>query len=373
MSDQVPVPRALRTAADWGWRVLVLGAAGFFVLRVLGKLELVVVAMFVGLIIAALVGPLVQFLDRYVPRGIAVLLGMLVLFGVFFGIIAFITGSIAGEWTLLSQKFGNGVRQIETLLEGTPFHVKNADFVQWFTNARTWLIDHKGDILKSALGSASTVAEMFVGLALAVFGAVCFLAGGSKIWTWAIAIIPTTSRSRVDGAGHVAWRSFAGYTRGIILVAASNALIVCIGLLILQVPLAVPLALIVFFGTFIPLIGAPLAMIVAVVVALAARGPITALIVLIGIALVGQFEGHVLQPLVMSRAVHLHPLAVALAVTSGSILGGLVGAVIAVPVVSVIYGVCKFWFKTAPPDDPLPPVDVEPETEPAPAEPAPAF
>ena len=226
----------------------------------------------------------------------------------------------------------------------------------WYDNVQIWLIDHRGDLAAGALGSAGTLFEVVAAMALAIFCAVFFLSGGSTIWQWAVKILPQPTRSRVDGAGHVAWRSFAGYTRGIIIVAACNAFVVCILLLVLGVPLALPLALLVFFGTFIPLIGAPIAMFVAVIVTLAARGPWIALIVLIGIFLLGQIEGHLLQPLVMSKAVNIHPLAVAVAVVSGTILGGLFGAVIAVPVVSVCYGVAKFWYQTKPADDPSAPM-----------------
>lgn len=360
MSDQTPVPRGLRTSAAYGWRILVLLAALYVLLNVLGRLEFVVIALFVGLIIAAIVGPLVRILNKVMPNGLAVGLGMFALILVIVGILTFITTSVAGEWTNLSQQFGNGIRQIETWLETGPFHVQSADFVKWYDNAQQWFLDHRADLAQGALGGAGAVVEVFAGLALALFSAVCFLGGGSNIWSWTTKLFSKGVRPRVDGAGHVAWRSFAGYTRGIIIVAASNAAFVCILLLILRVPLAFPLALLVFFGTFIPLIGAPIAMFVSVIVALAARGPLIALIVLAGIALLGQLEGHVLQPLVMSKAVNIHPLAVAVAVASGTLLAGLFGAVIAVPVVSVCYGVAKFWFQTAPPDKPEDPVAVDP-------------
>jgi len=353
VSDTTPVPRGLRVAAAYGWRILILSAVAYLVISLLARLELVFIALFVGLIFTAIVGPMVRFLNNYIPHFLAVTLGMLTLLGVIVGIIGFITNSVAGEWGTLAQEFSQGIGQIERWLEGPPFNVHGEDFTVWYDTARVWVLDHRGDFVKGALGSAGTVLEGFAGFALAIFSAVCFIGGGDGIWKWTIGLFPRQTKPRVDGAGHVAWVSFAGYVRGIIIVAASNAVFVCVLLLILGVPLAVPLSLLVFFGTFIPLIGAPIAMIVAVVVALAGKGPVTALIVLAGIVLLGQLEGHVLQPLVMSRAVNIHPLAVAVAVASGSILAGLAGAVIAVPVVSVIYGVSKFWIQTSPRDTPL--------------------
>lgn len=357
--DQNPplVPRGLAQAAAYAWRILAVLALAYVVLSVLGQLELVVIAVFVGLIIAAILGPIVKVFRKVLPRGLAVALGLVVLLLVLGGIVAFIAGSVSGQWASLASQFGSGIGEIQNWLEGPPFNIDSQDFNQWFENARQWIVDNRGNLAAGAVGSAGRVLEIVAVLALAVFCAVCFLAGGGGIWQWALRALPQPTRARVDGAGLVAWRSFAGYTRGIIIVAACNAVFVCVLLLILGVPLAFPLSLIVFFGTFIPLIGAPIAMFIAVIVALAAKGPVIALVVLLGIALLGQLEGHVLQPLVMSKAVNIHPLAVALSVAAGTILAGLFGAVIAVPVVSVCYGVAKFWNQTKPAPDPQAPLD----------------
>jgi predicted PurR-regulated permease PerM len=191
------------------------------------------------------------------------------------------------------------------------------------------------------------VLEGLTGLALAVFSSVFFLIGGEGIWQWVVSLTPRKSHAVVNRAGAVAWSTFAGYTRGIIVVAASNAVLVLIVLMVLRVPLALPLSLLVFFGTFIPIIGAPVALLVAAVVAVASRGPVVALIVVALIVVIGQIEGHLLQPLVMSRAVSLHPLAVALVVAAGTILAGVIGAVLAVPVASVLHAVIKEISRTA--------------------------
>ena len=357
--DQNPplVPRGLAQAGAYAWRILAVLALAFVVLSVLGQLELVVIAVFVGLIITALLSPIVSQFRRFLPRGLAVALGLVVLVVVVAAVVAFIAGSVSGQWQSLAAQFGDGLGEIQRWFEGPPFNIESADFNQWLETARQWIVDNRGNLAAGVVGSAGRVLEVVAVLALAVFCAVCFLGGGGGIWQWALRALPQPAKARVDGAGLVAWRSFAGYTRGIIIVAACNAVFVCVLLLILGVPLALPLSLIVFFGTFIPLIGAPIAMFIAVIVALAAKGPVIALIVLLGIALLGQLEGHVLQPLVMSKAVNIHPLAVALSVAAGTILAGLFGAVIAVPVVSVCYGVARFWNQTKPADDPEAPLD----------------
>lgn len=357
MTDQGDVPRSLRIAAAYGWRVIVLCAVVYVLVMLLAQLQLVLAALFIGLVVAALLSPWVRVLESIMPRPLAVGLGFLSLVAVFVGVAAFITQSVAGEWGPLTEQFRTGVGSIQVALSQPPFNFSESDLVQGYDNARNWIGENRGQLATNVLGGFGTLVEGFAVLALGMFSAVCFLSNGSGIWSWMIGAVPKSSFSRVDGSGQVAWRAFSGYTRGIIIVAFTNAVFVCILLLILGVPLALPLSILVFFGTFIPLVGAPIAMLVAVVVALAAKGPIIALVVLVGIALIGQFEGHVLHPLVMSKAVNLHPLAVALAVASGTLLAGLLGAVLAVPVISVLYGVAKFWVQTAPPDDEPPVTD----------------
>lgn len=324
-------------------------------LQLLAMLELVAICVFVALIVTALAKPIMKLCRKVMPRVPAAVAALLALVVAILAILAFITGSVAGEWDGLLEQFRGGVGEIEQWLANGPFHIATNDIVAWYDNGRSWLLEHRGELATRALGGAGTAAELLAGFALSLFTAVCFLVGGDGIWMWILRLFPRRVRARVDGAGAVAWRSFAGYTRGIIIVAAANATFVAILLLALRVPLAIPLALLVFFGTFVPLIGAPLAMVVATVVALGTRGPWYAIGVVIGIFLLGQLEGHVLQPVVMSRTVSIHPLAVAVALTAGTILAGIIGAIVAVPVVSVIYGVAKFWIQTAPhPIDELP-------------------
>jgi predicted PurR-regulated permease PerM len=201
---------------------------------------------------------------------------------------------------------------------------------------------------------------------LAIFCTIFFLASGTSMWRWFMSQVPVRTRSRWYAAAGAGWYTFSGYTRGTVLVAISNGVLAGIFLSILGVPLAAPLAVLVFIGTFIPLIGAPLAMIIAAVVALAADGLLTALIVTLGIAGIGQLEGHVLQPLIMGKQVSLHPVVVALGVTCGTVVGGILGAIIAVPLIAVAWSVFG-TLRTPPPagppaDDDTDPPAASPET-----------
>ncbi|MEO6144472.1 MAG: AI-2E family transporter [Dermatophilaceae bacterium] len=330
---------SLNVAASYAWRLIVLAVAVYLVFVVLAELTLVAVAVFVGLVIAALLRPLVDLFTRAMPRGLAVAVSLLLTFVASGGIFTFIANSVAGQSDKLTTQFSDGLADIQSSLTGAPFHLRAIDLSQLGQQARDWVTQNGGSLAVQALGGAGIAVEALTGLFLAVFCSVFFLTSGERIWNWLLVQTGNGGRRRWDDAAHAGWATFAGYTRGVVIIAATNAILVGVALLILQVPLALPLALLTFFAAFIPLIGAPVALAVATLVALAARGPFIALLVLALIVVIGQIEGHLLHPLVMSRAVNLHPLAVALAVASGTVLAGVIGAVVAVPLVAVAWTV----------------------------------
>src|SRR5947199_9324337 len=169
---------------------------------------------------------------------------------------------------------------------------------------------------------------------LVLFSLIFFLHGGSEIWTFLLNGVPHRARSRVDGAGRRGLAALVHYVRATAIVAAVDAVVIGMALGILRVPLAIPLATLVFLGAFIPIIGAVATGAAAVLVALVAQGPVTALIVLAVIIGVMQLESHVLQPLLLGRAVALHPLAVVLAIGTGLFVWGIAGALFAVPLLA---------------------------------------
>jgi predicted PurR-regulated permease PerM len=337
-SDQPVVPYGLRVAAAYAWRLVAVAIAVYLLSVVLAKLTFVAVAIFGALVISALLRPVVDVFSRAFPRGLAVLMALLLTIVSFIGIFTFIANSIAGQSASLSAQFASGLASIQHSLTGPPFHMAAVDLTQLGQQARDWVTQNGGSLVGQALGSASLAVEALTGIVLAVFCSAFFLTSGDRIWRWLLTEAGG-NRRRWDSAARAGWATFAGYTRGIVIIAASNAIFVCVALLILRVPLALPLALLTFFAAFIPLIGSPIALAVATLVALAARGPLTALLVLALIVVIGQIEGHLLHPMVMSRAVNLHPLVVALTVASGTVLAGVIGAIVAVPVVAVTWTV----------------------------------
>jgi putative heme transporter len=332
------VHHGLRVAAAYAWRLIVLGVAVYLVFAVLAKLTLVAVAVFVGLVISALLRPLVDLVARALPRGLAVVVALLATIVALGGVFTFVADSVAGQSGSLTTQFIGGLADIERSLTGAPFHLRAVDLTQLGQQVRDWVTQNGGSLAGQALGGAGVAVEVLTGFVLAIFCSVFFLTSGDRIWTWLLTQAGG-DRRRWDGAARAGWATFAGYTRGVVIIAATNAVLVCVALLILRVPLALPLALLTFFAAFIPLIGSPVALGVATLVALAARGPLIALLVLSLVVIIGQIEGHLLHPMVMSRAVNLHPLAVALTVASGTVLAGVIGAVVAVPLVAVTWTV----------------------------------
>lgn len=334
-------PHWLRVMAGVSWRLLVVLAAVALVFYATSRVQLLFIAVFLAFVFSAVLRPIVDFLSRFMWRGLAT--GLAILGGILFfvGLLTYIGYSIANQWNDLTKQFSDGISQITDFLESgaLPFTITNDQIAEWIGNAQQWVQDHAGDLASQAAAGAGSVVEIFTALALAIFCTVFFLARGQEMWTWFLNQLPTRFRETWKVAGGAGWYTFSGYTRGTVIIAVTDGLLAFILLTILQVPLSAPLAVLVMIGAFIPLVGAPAAMIVAMIVALAANGLWSAAIVGIGIALIGQFEGHILQPLVMGKQVSLHPVVVALAVTAGTLTAGILGAVIAVPLVSVVWAI----------------------------------
>jgi predicted PurR-regulated permease PerM len=348
------VPRWLRTSAGITWRLLVLLAGVALVFFATSQVQLLFVAVFIAFVFTAVLRPVVDFYSRVMPRGLATALGLLTGFLVLAGMVFYVGYSVANQWQALSRQFGDGIDQIIEFLEHGPLPVSitNEQITEWIDTGRQWLQEHAGDLAGQAAESAGSVVEVFTALALAVFCAVFFLARGQEMWTWFLNQLPRGVRDSWMTAGGAGWYTFSGYTRGIVIIAVTDGFLAFVLLSIIGVPLAAPLAVLVLIGAFIPLIGAPAAMVIAMIVALAANGPLQAAFVGLGIALIGQFEGHVLQPLVMGKQVSLHPVVVGLAVAGGTLTAGILGAVIAVPLVSVVWAIYSRFHQTDPPMEP---------------------
>jgi predicted PurR-regulated permease PerM len=346
-------PHWLRVVAGWSWRVLVVVAAVALVFWATTKVLLVFIAVFIALVFTAVLRPLVDVLDRAMPRGLAVAVSMIGAFLTVIGLLTYVGFSVAGQWSNLGRQFNDGIQAVLDLVEKSPLNLTNTTVEVRARPAppRDWIAENSSAIASQALSSAGSVGLVFMVLALATFCTVFFLSRGQEMWVWFLNQLPARMREPWHVGGGVAWYTFSGYTRGTVIIAAADGVLAVIALLILDVPLAAPLAVLVFIGAFIPLIGAPLAMVIAMIVALAANGVVNAILVGVVIALIGQFEGHILQPLVMGKQVSLHPVVVALSVTGGTLVAGILGAVIAVPLIAVAWAVFARLRHVDPPTD----------------------
>jgi predicted PurR-regulated permease PerM len=339
--SQSPAAPRINRAAGYAWLFLVLAAAVYVLLVILARVWLAAVAIFVALVITALLRPVVDLFDRALPRSLAVATSLIAAAVVILGLLTIVGVSVARQAARLSSQFHGGLRKVTGWLQASPMHLRPQQVDHTVAQGRHWLTRHEGELAGHAASGVGSAAALFTGAVLALFCAIFFLASGERMWTWCLQQIPGATRDRWEVATRAGWATFQGYARATVLVAASNAALVAAALLILRVPLALPLSLLVFLASFIPLVGGAFSLAVAALVTLAARGPAIALVVLILIPILGQIEGHIFQPLIMSRSVRLHPVVVVIAVVCGGLLGGVIAAVIAVPLVAVAWSVVK--------------------------------
>ena len=334
VADESVTP-LVRKAAAWAWRLLVILAAVVALLWAFKRLELIFVPVALAIILAALLLPPVDFLARRgAPRGGAVALVLLSGIAVVGGILTFVITQFIEGVPALAKQVTASIEGVSGWLQHGPLDISPEQIDQVRKSAIEALQNNQAKLTSGALSTASTVTEIVTGALLVLFTLIFVLHGGRNIFAFVTKIFPDNVREQVRDAGRAGFRSLIGYVRATFLVALVDAVGIGLGLAFMGVPLALPLASLVFLGAFIPLVGAVIAGFLAVVVALIAKGWIFALITLGLIIAVQQLEGHVLQPLVMGRAVSIHPLAIVLAIAGGGVLAGIVGALLAVPVVA---------------------------------------
>lgn len=355
------LPDWLRLAGLGSWSIIGILIIVAMVVMAVANVSEVFVAIFVSLLATAILNPVVNVLARWVPRWVAVCLAILAFFGVFGGLVVVVVTSVAGQWPKLTDQFGNGVDMIIDFLQSTPFHIRltPTEVTDWVNEmiqkGQSYVATNWGKLAGDVLSNVSSVALVFTVIALAVFTTIFFLHSGSQMWRWFLNLLPERRRDTTHRAASAGWSTFSGYARGTMLVAATDAILAGIFLQVLGVPVAPALGVLVFIGAFVPLIGAPTAMAIAMVVALASDGIVKAAIVGVGIAGIGQLEGHVLQPLIMGHQVSLHPVVVGLGVAIGTFTAGLLGAVIAIPIISVCWSVfCELHHPDPPIEGDLP-------------------
>jgi putative heme transporter len=335
--DDAEVPHSLRIAAAWSWRLIVVGLVGWVLLQFIGMISVVVIPLAIALLLSALMAPAVGLLFRLkVPRSLATFLVLVGGIAVIAGTLTLVINQFIDGLPELTSKTTQGVRQIQEWAKTGPLHLSDAQLNNAIDNGQNWINSNTATLTSTGLSTAATLAELVTGMLLVLFSTFFFLRDGRKIWRFIVRLFPLNARWSLADAGDASWATLSNYVRATVLVAFIDALGIGLALVILKIPFPFPLAALVFLGAFIPIVGASVSGAVAVLVALVDQGWVVSLIVLGAVILVQQVEGHVLQPLIMGRAVAIHPLVVIVGIASGVILAGIIGALVAVPVIAVL-------------------------------------
>ncbi|MDT0265398.1 AI-2E family transporter [Streptomyces sp. DSM 44915] len=331
------IPWGVRVAAEAAWRTLVLAAVVWVLIQVVSAVSLLVISFAAGLLITALLQPIVGWLKRMgLGGGAATAVTAFGGFGVMGLTGWFVVWQVLENSDRLVDQVQEGVEELRDWVLELPFDITEENLDQWVTDINEWIRNHSEELTSAGLEGVNYAVQFLTGAGLTLFVVLFLLYDGGGVWRWFLRLVPRAARESVAGAGPRAWITLTGYVRGTVIVAMIDAIGIGIGLFIIDVPMAVPLAVIVFLSAFVPLVGAIASGALAVLVAVVTNGVVDALLVLGVVLLVQQIEGNVLQPFILGRMVRVHPLAVVLGVAAGSMVAGIPGAVVAVPLIAVV-------------------------------------
>ena len=331
----------MRTAAAWSWRILVVAAVAALVIFLVIQLRLIVIPLMVALLLAALLVPFSNFLQRHGwLKWLAVAVNEVGIIAVVAGLITIVVWQVRAGFPSLQEQTIAKFIEFEQFLVELPLGLSEEDITGFVDDAIATIQDDIGTIVSVALGLGGDLGEILAGALIALFATLFILIDGRAIWDWIVRLFPRPARVAVFGAGGAGWITLTSFVKVQILVAAIDAIGIGLGAWILGLflggfPLVIPIAIAVFLGSFIPIVGAVLSGALAVFIALIYLGPIPAVIMLGIVIGVQQLEGNVLQPFLIGTAVKVHPLPVVLAVSTGGFIAGIAGALFAVPVVAV--------------------------------------
>ncbi|MDN4474090.1 AI-2E family transporter [Demequina zhanjiangensis] len=329
------VPAWLRIAAAWGWRLIVVGVVVVAAGSLFTTVSTIVIPVIIALFIAAPLEVVVARLQSWhIPRGLGSAIAILGLFTVVSALVVLAGAEIVSGFDELRIAALQGFNELITWLSEGPLHISAEQLQEIQDNILSLVQGNALGLASGALSFTGTIGGLVAGTVIALLSLFFFMRDGSSMWGWAVGLLPDDNIDQVDRAGNNAWHTLRRYTQTSVFVAFVDAVGIGVGAWILGVPLALPIGILVFLFSFIPLFGATLSGIIAVLVALVDGGPITALIMAGIVLLVQQIEGNVLYPWLFGKVSSLHPMVILLTVAAGTLLLGLVGAIIAVPVVA---------------------------------------
>ena len=332
------VPQLVKDAAGWSWRILVVGFLLMKTGQLYQRLELATIPLSVAILLTALLRPVQLRLERWrLPRSAAAVITVLLSLVVLGGIAAFVINRASAGYDQLASSIDQIVRDTKDWLVNGPLHLRRSS-VEGFDvgSLKDFLQGRQGQVVSGVVDAGKTAFETITSVVLTLFLTIFLLYDGPQVWRWLTALFPDERRGTVDHVGARMWETVSGYVTGTFIVATFHGVVIGVTLAIVGAPLVAPLAVLVFIGAFIPLIGAVVFGGLAVLVVLVADSPTAAVVVLIVLVVGNQIESHVLQPFVVGRHVSLHPMGIALTLAIGALLGGLPGAIFAVPLVAAV-------------------------------------
>jgi putative heme transporter len=359
------VPVGVEIAAGWAWRILLIfaaGAVGIWLLRYFSEITVPVAIAVLGT--ALTVGAVDWLAAHHIPRLLATFIVVITMLLAFFGMLALVGQQLATQVDDLKANIVEGISQVQDWARTGPLSLSDAQLQSWIDDAKATISSSDTSVVTRVTEVGATITHVVAGFFIALFSAFFFLYEGDRIWSWVVALFPRAARERVHSSGQTAWHSLTAFVRATVIVALTDALGVAFAAWVLGVPLTLAIGVIVFLGAFVPIIGALVSGMVAVLVALVAQGPWVALFMLLAVVVVQQFESHVLQPFLMGAFVSVHPLAIIIAIASGVIVAGVVGALIAVPLAACLNGVVRH-LAVAAQEFQTDPEELPPEPEPA--------
>jgi predicted PurR-regulated permease PerM len=330
------VPSALVRATDWSWRILVIGGALALVLFVVVQLNFIVIPLLVAVLLSALAAPLNDVLLKLrFPRWLATATTLIAFLAVVTALVFLVLNEVIRGWEKVLSRIQVVYDELSVYLLNSPLEISEQQLQAWFTQITGELELNSSWILNGALSFSTSIGAWLLGLGISLFALVFFIHEGRKIWGFVANLFPKEARGAVLGAGLAGWGTLLNFVRIQVFVAFIDAVGIGLGAFFLGLPLVVPIAVAVFLGGFVPFIGAAVAGAFAVLVALVFEGPFIALIMLIIVIAVQQIESQIVQPLVMGKAVRVHPLAVVIGVAVGGFFAGIPGVLFAVPIVAL--------------------------------------
>jgi putative heme transporter len=376
------VTRGVDTIFWWSVRLLVIGLALSGLLWLLGKGWSLILPLLLGILLSAVLWPLTQVLRAVLPRSVAAIVSLVLLLGAVVGIFAALIPNVAGQTQEISQSAIAGLNTLQTYISGPPLNLGDTQVEGLVDRIVTELEANAQSIATGVISGASSVGSGVVTALLVLVLSFFVLSDGDRFLPWSRRWLDANGHRHAVALGGRIWTAVRGYIVSQATVALVDAVFIGIGLAIVGVPLALPLAVLIFFAAFIPIVGAVASGAIAVLIALVTLGWVQALIVLGIVLAVQQIEGNVLQPFLVGKSLALHPAVVIGSVTIGGTVFGITGAFLAVPVTAILTVILRYVHHELVPDEPENPQELEnankrrrrvrtPEEEPAPQPDAP--